>query len=345
MKISVIIAMFNAEKFIGECLESLRAQTLQDFEIIIVDDCSTDSSCAVVESYAEKFGGRLKLARTEKNSGGGGYVPRNIGLNLSRGEYIFFADADDFLAENALETLYVAAEKVAADVIYTGACHYLERDGKINLMRDSDPFKDNPTLTLDAPNEILRRLFFNGHFRNPWTKFSRRDFLIENEIVFPKIISGGDFIWTIHVYCCAKKFLRLPTPLYFYRNYSAESVSRKKRTAPEQIYHWAASFAAWLKAFNSLARKTEPLRQNPALCAQASSLHFYHCLAGCAEAQRQLDTQDIYEKLLSEFPEDSPVPFFFSLVDAQQRELDAARRRIEDLEKFYKPNSRQEVIE
>lgn len=327
MKISVVIPMYNAEKYIGDCLDSLLAQTLQDFEVIVVDDCSTDSSCAVVQSYAGKFGGRLKLARTKKNSGGGGYVPRNIGLNLSRGKYIFFADADDFLAENGLEILYAAAEKVEADVVYTAACHYLERNGKLNLMTDSDPFQDNPTLTLDDPNENLRRLFFDRHFRNPWTKFSRRDFLIENEIFFPKIISGGDFIWTIHVYCCVKKFLRLPTPIYFYRNYSAESVSRKKRTAPEQVYHWAAAFAAWLEAFNSLARKMRPLRENPVLCVQASLLHFYYCLNSCAEAQRQLDMQDIYEKLSREFPDDSPVPFFFSLVAAQQKELEAARRR------------------
>ena len=84
MKISVVIPMYNAEKYIGDCLDSLLAQTFGDFEVIVVDDCSTDSSCAVVQSYAGKFGGRLKLARTEKNSGGGGYVPRNIGLNLSR---------------------------------------------------------------------------------------------------------------------------------------------------------------------------------------------------------------------------------------------------------------------
>ena len=89
-KISVIIPLYNAEKYIGDCLESLLVQTFQDFEVIVVDDCSTDNSVAIVQSYAEKFGGRLKIARTKKNSGGGGYVPRNLGLNLSRGEYIFF---------------------------------------------------------------------------------------------------------------------------------------------------------------------------------------------------------------------------------------------------------------
>ena len=87
-KVSVIIPMFNEEKYIGECLESILAQTFKDFELIVVNDCSTDSSVEVVESYAEKFGGRLKLFSTEKNSGSGA-VPRNKGLNFSCGEYIF----------------------------------------------------------------------------------------------------------------------------------------------------------------------------------------------------------------------------------------------------------------
>ena len=67
--ISVIIPLYNAERYIGETLDSLLAQTFQDFELIVVDDCSTDSSCAVVENYAERFGGRLKLTRMQKKSG------------------------------------------------------------------------------------------------------------------------------------------------------------------------------------------------------------------------------------------------------------------------------------
>ena len=64
-KISVIIPLYNAEKFISACLESLLAQTFQDFEVVIVDDRSTDSSCAIVESYREKFGGRLTLLQPD----------------------------------------------------------------------------------------------------------------------------------------------------------------------------------------------------------------------------------------------------------------------------------------
>ncbi|MBR3747432.1 MAG: glycosyltransferase family 2 protein, partial [Selenomonadaceae bacterium] len=114
--ISVIIPMFNAEKYIAECLDSILAQTFQDFEVIVVNDCSTDSSVAVFEGYKKFFGERLKIARTQKNSGCGG-IPRNMGMMFSRGEYISFLDADDTITTTAFEELYSVAKKFDADVV------------------------------------------------------------------------------------------------------------------------------------------------------------------------------------------------------------------------------------
>ena len=114
--ISVIIPLYNAEKYIGDCLDSILAQTFQNFEVIIVDDCSTDSSVDVVKSYLPKFNGRLKLTRTKKNLGNPG-MPRNKTLGLSRGEYISFLDADDAITKTALEELYTVAKKFDADVV------------------------------------------------------------------------------------------------------------------------------------------------------------------------------------------------------------------------------------
>ena len=78
--VSIIVPMYNVEKYVGEFLESILAQTFQDFEVIVVDDCSTDNSRTVVESYVEKFGGRLKLETTLTNSGHGAF-PRDKGVN------------------------------------------------------------------------------------------------------------------------------------------------------------------------------------------------------------------------------------------------------------------------
>ncbi|MBR1807751.1 MAG: glycosyltransferase family 2 protein [Selenomonadaceae bacterium] len=109
--------LYNVEKYVGECLDSILAQTLQDFEVIVVDDCSTDSSVAVVESYMSKFDGRLKLTRMKKNSGGAG-LPRNKGIEFSCGEYLAFVDPDDTITPTAFEELYTLAKNFDADVVH-----------------------------------------------------------------------------------------------------------------------------------------------------------------------------------------------------------------------------------
>ena len=96
--ISVIIPMYNMEKYIGECLTSLANQTFQDFDVIVVDDCSTDNSRKFVQGFLETFSGRLKLKKMSKNSGYPG-LPRNTALDMARGKYIYFLDSDDLLKE------------------------------------------------------------------------------------------------------------------------------------------------------------------------------------------------------------------------------------------------------
>lgn len=336
--ISVIIPLYNAGKFIGECLNSLLAQTFRDFEVIVVDDCSTDNSVAIVEGYTPKFGGRLQLSKTKTNSGGGGYVPRNIGLSLASGEYIYFLDADDFIVETALEILYTAATEYNSDVVYVSACYFFDSYKNLKNIFDiatanilNQGLEDKMTVTVDDPHKNIQSLLFDGCFRNPWTKFVRRDFLFKNEIAFPKIISGGDFIWSIQVFCHAKRLLRLPVALYFYRSDSSESISRKKRSPSEQITHWVSAFIIWQKSLNELANKTEILKQNPAYCAKASRLHFEYCMNSCIEERLRVSSENIYEILHSKFADDSLVPFFLSVIDEYQRELLLKQRCIDDL--------------
>ena len=201
--ISVIIPMYNAEKYIGECLDSLLNQTFQNFEVIVVDDCSTDNSRTIAESCVEKFGGRLTFVTLEKNSDNAGYTARNRGFALSRGEYVFFVDADDFIAKDALEILYTAAKKYDADVVYTGSRYRYTTEGgekrTIDIVgRDlkKKGKKDKTTLTVDDPEKLLKVLLNpkRGIYHTPWTKFVRRRFLTEKEITFYETISGGDYI-------------------------------------------------------------------------------------------------------------------------------------------------------
>jgi len=342
--VSVIIPLYNAEKYIAECLDSILLQTFQDFEVIVVDDCSTDKSIEIVESYREKFGGRLRLARTETNSGSG-CLPRNIGLSLAGGEYVFFADADNFMLLTALETLYTAAKENGADVVYTAAYYDLRKLNDVRVSRDGkgkDALKKNvdgkPELTVGEFEKNLHKLFAEENFRKAWAKFVRRDFLIENEILFPNIKVDGDYIWSINVYCRAKNFLRLTTPLYFYRSYAAKRVTRKRKKPANQISYWVSAFVTWLKALNDLTNKIELLKQNPPWVYQASMDHFKYCLSWMSdEVVNRLYSKDTYEVLLREFADDKDtldfiVPFFFSLVANREKLVNKTQKQVGKLE-------------
>lgn len=118
--VSVIVPVYNAAKYLPQCLDSICNQTLQNIEIICVDDGSTDNSLEILERYAEKDS-RFQLLQ-QKNAGAG--VARNTGLNFAQGEYLSFLDADDFFELNMLEKAYLQCEKDGADFCVFRADQY-----------------------------------------------------------------------------------------------------------------------------------------------------------------------------------------------------------------------------
>ena len=329
--VSVIIPMYNEEKYVAECLDSLIEQTFQDFEVIVVDDRSTDNSVAVVRNYSSKFGKRLTLTHTEKNSGSG--VARNQGLMLSQGEYILFLDADDFILLTALETLYNAAKEYDADIVYEGT-HYINKSNNdISLCRDglskkllSENREDKTELIVDDPNKNLDRLILigdEGSFRAAWSKFFRREFLVKNKITFPNLSSAQDVVMGINAYCHAKRLLRIPTPLIFYRNYSI-SVTRMKRTPPEQVSYWFSVFINFAKILREPEDRNEILSENPYYLFAPLKRQFGACLTRTESARKQLSDQEIYNILRSKFDDDSSgaaLAFLFSAVEKEIKAL------------------------
>lgn len=219
--VSVIIPLYNAEKYIGECLTSIVNQTFQDFEIVIADDCSTDNSRAVVENFFANFGDRLKLLRLPKNSGCSG-VPRNFALKEARGKYVFFVDNDDLLNDTALEDFYKVAEDFNADVVYSEKClSFDDEHGAVSaeITRfQSGKYVTEPTLETFDINERMTG-FVRQHFSWwPWDKLFRRQFLIDNNVTFPALRRFEDFVFTLKYLVVAKNFVRVPFVNYFYRS-------------------------------------------------------------------------------------------------------------------------------
>ena len=224
--VSIIIPLYNAEEYIGECLDSLLAQTFQDFEVIVVDDCSTDNSPAIVEGYVPKFDGRLKLTRMKKNSGGCA-VPRNVGLPFSCGEYIFFFDADDTVIPTALEGLYVSAKKFDADVVrcekyyhvpqeFWNDAEYRKQLKPYSYLTYEKVFVKEPLIWKDNFEERVKFFCQRKLIWNAWSQLIRRDFIIENEIKFCNIFAE-DMLFAIQELCSAKTYVVVPNVFYNYR--------------------------------------------------------------------------------------------------------------------------------
>lgn len=271
--ISIIIPMYNVEKYIGECLDSILAQTFTDYEVIIVDDCSTDKSCEVVESYMKKFNkkfeNKLQLIRSKKNSGGAA-VPRNIGLNMSCGEYVLFMDSDDALTSTALKEMHTLAKKFDVDVVYCEKFFGVsETIPKIHDQKNltvlsgeqHEGFVIEPTVeTNDLPTLVKK--FCSWHFEMPpWDKLVKRDLLIKNNITFPKLRSYDDLIWTFEVLCSTEKILRAPIATYIHR-YNAGSITSKKDTPEKNIVFWTGTIIDGLKILEDFMLEFEFLRKN-----------------------------------------------------------------------------------
>ena len=214
-KISVIIPMYNAEKFIRECLLSVLASKFQDYELLVVDDCSTDNSLDEVKKFLPHFDGRLKILSTEKNSGGPG-LPRNIGIKNSSGKYVTFIDNDDMILPTTLEIFFETAEAYGADVVHTEKCLMFEGEFKRSNLKncrlgDPEKFVSEPTFEPLDLNYRVERFIHGQCSWMPWSKFYRLDFLLENKIFFPPNIQfGEDSVFIFKCFCLAKKYLFVP---------------------------------------------------------------------------------------------------------------------------------------
>lgn len=287
--VSVVIPMFNSAKFIPQTLESLLYQTMPDFEVVVVDDCSTDNSVEVVESYAERFGGRLHVVRLRENTGTPG-LPRNVGIQFARGKYIAFLDSDDLFTKTALEELSTLAEKFQADVVHMNDTVRIY-NGK-TLTEDDPRLTDFAQLTdpknfslsnwhhpLPRPKPVaaptLKPDTLDGRIKD-WVRwkirmgicsiFCRRDFLIANRIQFPEIAAGEDQFFNFACLCLAKNFLHVPNAVYIIRKRFG-SISRDAQTsesAENYFGKWTGVINEGFKIFDDFMEQIPFFKKNPA---------------------------------------------------------------------------------
>ena len=261
--VSVIIPMYNSAQFIPQTLESLLYQTMTNFEVIVIDDCSTDNSVEIVEKFAPRFasvGIALRGIKLSKNTGTPG-IPRNVGIKVARGKYIAFLDSDDFYTKTALEELTTLAEKYQADVVYTNDTYSLFNGKALSL---DDPQMNNfaeltnpanfslsdwrsPLLARPVPlpapilesNNLEERVisWVNWKYRFAMcSNFCRRDFLIDNKIFFSNMTACEDQIFNFACLCLAKNFLCAPNIYYIIRPIAGSLTRAEKNIQYDEKY-------------------------------------------------------------------------------------------------------------
>ena len=213
-KVSLVVAVYNLEKYIVECLESIINQTFKDVEIICVNDGSKDNSLGILEEYAKKDS-RIKII-TQINQGSG--AARNTGLAAASGDYIQFLDGDDYFEPDMIEKLYNLAKSCNADI---SACSSRKVDDEGNITETRNPNSPINLLKLPFNKPFSYKDFPNDFFdllgAVPWNKLYRRQMLLEYGLKFPKLTGPDDLTFVFMAQACAEKIIVIDDELINYR--------------------------------------------------------------------------------------------------------------------------------
>ena len=243
--ISVIVPAFNAEKHLADCLESITGQSMGSWELIIIDDGSSDSTGNIAEEYAAKDI-RIKIFRLAKQ---GVSAARNAGIDIARGKYLAFVDSDDLLEPDYLKELFDKAEESNADITQC-SFYFVDEEG------NKTPDKVAADKVYGDPDSILRAFFegAHGYIRDSvWAKLFKRETF--TDIRFDtglSIFEDGYYVYQ----CCQKatKVISFLTPLYNYVQHGSSTT----HTSVNERYKDFFSFSDKLKkefADNSSIRK------------------------------------------------------------------------------------------
>lgn len=223
-RISIIVPCYNVEKYLEQCLDSLIGQTMQDIEIIPVDDGSPDGSGAICDRYAQKDS-RVKPIH---KANGGVSAARNDGLLAATGDYVFFCDGDDWMPLDACENLWAEAQRTGADVVFGDISRaWSEREEYMRLF--GRPFCTKDTKLL---RKLIQTNFYytyrpmapetdaaDGCYGGPWNKIVKREMLLDSGIRFDMRVKGiyDDVLYSAYVLAEAKKVAYIGKSVYMYR--------------------------------------------------------------------------------------------------------------------------------
>jgi len=225
IKISIVVPVYNVESSLVCCLDSLLNQDLleDEYEIILINDGSSDNSLEICNTYA--FTRKNISVYSQENSGAS--VARNRGLEVAKGEYVFFVDSDDYIAENVLKGLYDKASENECDILFFNYS-VLTDENHIDKRRVFSNIERNVTFS----SEYL--ICNTNDFGSLWKGLYRREFIEGNDIRFTRGIIHQDTDFNMKAYPFAKKLMIIDVDVYYYR-YIGESATRTQSISKRQL--------------------------------------------------------------------------------------------------------------
>ena len=280
IKISIIIAVYNCEKYIEACVRSLFEQTLNDIEYVFVNDATPDNSITVLEKVIEDYPTRkpfIKIISLEKN--GGVSNARKTGIENATGEYVIHADSDDWVDKDMYERLYLKAKETDADIIGCNFRH--EYTDKQYVFRQQYS---------DSKEENISRLINGRIFPSLCTSLTRRSLIEDNKITFPVGLNmGEDLFFNLQLYLHAKKIVSIDWAPYHYRHTEDSScMQRTRRSIDSDI---------------AIAGLIEKLMQEQHLYEKYAKDIEYRKFFSKLPLIQNLDNKDNYQEWLNIYPE------------------------------------------
>ena len=277
--VSVIIPVYNAEKFLTKCLDSVISQTLENIEIICIDDGSTDSSSRILSEYEKKDARLLFIHQENKGAG----AARNRGLLEARGKYLSFLDADDFFEKDMLQTAVQTLEKEESDYVVFGCDRYLDQDRKFEkadftILKEALP-PERPFAFRDLTENVFKT--FMGW---AWDKVYRREFILRHHLTFQEQRTSNDLLFVFEGLLKADKISCIPDILVHQRQQNTGSLSHTRELS------WKCFYDALLALESFIQRQmneddAQELRKD--FCNYALHLSLWHLHTLTGDAGRQ----------------------------------------------------------
>lgn len=227
VSVSLIVPVFNAEEYLPQFFACLDAQVLRDFEVVIVDDGSSDGSLVLLENYAALHENVVLIRQGNKGAG----AARNVALEQARGEYVVFIDADDVFSPIYLSSVYVKAKQESADIVVLGVLVISDGTSITSYPRvcDTPGLRGRNIFSWrDAPERVLS---LSG-MQATWSRMYRRSFLLEKNLLYPEVATNNDWPFSVLAILQAERIAWLrETPYIHVRRLDNDSITAKKRNS------------------------------------------------------------------------------------------------------------------